>query len=61
VIEPVGDHAQCERLYLGASVVGSRAVGEHARKLDDLGDPASIGLAFDLDRELHRRVPGRAS
>lgn len=48
MFQPVGNHAQsqrldaCERLFSGA------AVDHDSRERGDVGDPASVGLAVEL-------------
>jgi hypothetical protein len=53
VLESIGDDAQGERLHVRDGEIVRCAVGEYAWELDDLGEPAAIGLLLDFDAEMH--------
>jgi hypothetical protein len=40
VLEPIREHAQRQSLRVSDRLALGRSVGEHTRKIDDLGDPA---------------------
>ena len=52
MLEAIGDHPQSERLDMSHGFIPSRAVREHAGQLDDLGEPATVGLLLKLDAEM---------
>lgn len=53
VLQAIGDHTQSERLCAGYSFGTRRPIGQHAWQLWDLGNPATVFLAFDLYGEAH--------
>ena len=48
VFETVGDNAQCQSLCPRQRFVARGPVGEYARKIDDLSEPAAIFLLLEL-------------
>jgi hypothetical protein len=58
VFETIGDHAQCQRLCPRQRFVARGPVGEYASKIDDLSEPATICLLFEL---YFMRLSGHAS
>jgi hypothetical protein len=52
-LEPVGDDAQRERLHPRERVLARGLVGERARQVEVLRDPAAVLLALQLDRQMH--------
>lgn len=53
---PVSENPQRERFHLSVCLFTCRSVGQHTRKLIDLGDPAAIRLDFELNRKIHRHL-----
>lgn len=41
-LDPLGEHAQRERLHPGDRPLAGRTVGKHARERRDLGDPVVV-------------------
>ena len=59
MLELICDHSQGESLHMSDRLVLSRSISKDARQLDDLRDPAAIGLALKLDSEddRHSHLP----
>jgi hypothetical protein len=49
VIKPIGKHPKRQRLRAFDRFFARLAVGQYARKIDHLRDPAAVIFAFDLD------------
>lgn len=60
MLETLRDDPEGERLHAGNGFIPVPAVGQDARQCWHFGDPATVVLAFNFDRERHRRnVPFR--
>lgn len=53
MVEAVSEIAKRQGLCAGKSFIARLPIGQNARKVGDLGDPASIVLAFQVDSEVH--------
>jgi hypothetical protein len=53
VLEAFSDHAKGERLNSGYGLIAVSAVAHDARQIGHLGEPAAVGLRFQLNREGH--------
>ena len=58
VLEAFGDHSERQGLDAGHSFIPILPVAQHAWQSGNLGDPPTVFLAFEFDRESHaRNVP----
>lgn len=53
MLESIGHNTQGKGLDLRGCLLRSLPVDHHPRKLDDLGDPATVFLLLDLDFKAH--------
>ncbi len=53
MLQLVGQDAQCQRLRCGKSLLAGRSVDQDSRKVNDLGDPAAVFFALQLDGQSH--------
>ena len=53
MLQLVGQHAQCQRLRCGKSLLAGRSIDQDSRKVNDLGDPAAVFFALQLDGQSH--------
>lgn len=53
MFETLGQDPQGQRLHLGDSFGLVGGITEHSREIGNLGDPAAILFAFELDLEGH--------
>jgi hypothetical protein len=53
MLEPLGQDAQRQGFGLGGGFIGRRTIGQHARKLRDLSDPAAVFLKLGFDAQIH--------
>jgi hypothetical protein len=53
-LKTISDDTQRESLHMCDRFVLRRAIGEHARQLDDLSQPTAVGLKLGLYVEIHR-------
>ena len=51
MVEPFGEHSECERLDVGNGLISGGPVAEHAGQVRDLGNPPTIVLEFEFDSE----------
>lgn len=58
VIEPFGQHTECERLDPGNGLVSRRTVAENAGQVRNLRNPATVAFELKLDSktEAHGRT-----
>ena len=58
VIEPLGQHAECERLNAGNGLVSRRTVAEDPGQVRNLRNPATVVFELELDSktEAHART-----
>ena len=58
VIEPFGQHTECERLDSGDDLVSCRTVAENSGQVRNLRNPATVAfeLKLDSETEAHRRT-----
>jgi hypothetical protein len=53
MLQLVGQHPQRQRLRCGKSLLAGRSVDQDSRKVNDLGDPAAVFFALQLDGQSH--------
>lgn len=53
MLDLVGEHTKGERASAAQSLFRSLAVDEDAGQIDDLCNPATVFLGFEIDREHH--------
>ena len=54
MLESIRQDTQRKRLYPGECLVAGRSIDHGSREPEDLGDPAAIFLAIDLDAQFGR-------
>lgn len=52
MLEPVGKYAESQSLGFRDRFVPSAPIGQHAGEVSDLTDPATVILAFELNRKV---------
>jgi hypothetical protein len=55
MLEPVGQHAESQRLGAGDRLLAGLAVGQNAGEIWDFSDPAAVVFAVDFECEMHDR------
>jgi len=53
MLETLRNHPESERLYASNGFIPALAIGQDAREGWHFGDPATVVLALDFDRECH--------
>ena len=56
MFEALGDNTKGQRLHQGYRFVAVNAVAHHPRQRGNLGQPAAVVLALDLNRKHHGRT-----
>ena len=53
---PVGDHVDCEPLGIPDRRFPGQPVTQHAGQFEGLGDPATVILAIQFNRQVHPSI-----